>query len=107
YVDPLGFVAQLGGQTPIRLAPTLVARGRKLFGSTLESIDLAEDRGRFVDICKEFGFLIPKSGMATKLEDARKIIEETGFPVICRPSYVLGGRRMEIAENESELESYF
>lgn len=107
FTQPLGFVAQLGGQTPIQLAPSLVQAGYNLLGSSLESIDLAEDRAQFIDICKEFGFKIPQSGMATSLDQARDIAERVGYPIICRPSYVLGGSRMEIVESEEELSFYF
>lgn len=107
HVQPGGFVAQLGGQTPIQISPQLVESGFELLGSSLETVDLAEDRARFNSICRELDFAIPKSGMATCLSDAVKIVNEIGFPVLCRPSYVLGGRRMEIIENETELESYF
>lgn len=107
FVQPEGFVAQLGGQTPIRIAPNLVEGGFALLGSSLDAIDLAEDRGRFNKICRELEFAIPQSGMAKDLSSARVIVERVGYPVLCRPSYVLGGRRMEIIENDSELESYF
>lgn len=107
FVNPKGFVAQLGGQSPIHLAPKLVQAGFQLLGSSLETIDLAEDRGRFAEICRELEFEIPKSGMASNLQEAKKITADIGYPVLCRPSYVLGGRRMEIVENEPELESYF
>ncbi|MEY4616055.1 MAG: carbamoyl phosphate synthase large subunit [Pseudomonadota bacterium] len=100
-------VVQLGGQTPINVAPGLVKRGFKLMGSDLETIDLAEDRGRFNKICRELNFKIPESGMAHDLQGAQGIVERIGFPVICRPSYVLGGRRMEVVENAEELVSYF
>jgi carbamoyl-phosphate synthase large subunit len=102
-----GFVAQLGGQTPIHIAPDLVDAGHKLLGSSIDAIDRAEDRARFNDICRELGVLIPKSGMAHDLESARNILEKIGYPVLCRPSYVLGGRRMEVIENDAELISYF
>lgn len=105
--NPEGFVAQLGGQTPINLAPSLVDCGYRLLGSSLKTIDLAEDRLRFSEICREFEFLIPNSGMAESFEEAQKIIEEIGYPVICRPSYVLGGRRMEVIERSEDLKSYF
>lgn len=107
YIKPTGFVAQLGGQTPINLAYRLVKSGATLLGSSLEAIDLAEDRGLFVKICKELNFQIPQSGMATQLEDAVKIGERIGYPIICRPSYVLGGRRMEIVQSAEELKTYF
>ena len=100
-------VVQLGGQTPINCAPGLVKRGFKIMGSNLETIDLAEDRGRFNLICRELNFKIPESGMATTLAQALTIVERIGFPLICRPSYVLGGRRMEVVENSEELVSYF
>ncbi len=107
YVQPLGFVAQLGGQTPIQLAPQLVEDGFQLMGSSLNAIDLAEDRGRFNEICRSFGVAIPKSGLAANIADAREIVKTVSYPVLCRPSYVLGGRRMEVIENDNELESYF
>ncbi|MCM2283079.1 MAG: carbamoyl-phosphate synthase large subunit, partial [Bdellovibrionaceae bacterium] len=106
-VNPLGFVAQLGGQTPLNLAHHLVDAGFQMLGSSLESIDLAEDRGRFVRICQELEFKIPASGMAGSLAEAIKIAEKIGYPIICRPSYVLGGRRMEVVESHEELHSYF
>jgi len=107
YIKPLGFVAQLGGQTPITLADPLVGAGFKLLGSSLETIDLAEDRGRFADVCRELKMHIPKSGMATSIVDAKEIAKVIGFPIMCRPNYVLGGRRMEIIEDDKDLESYF
>ncbi|MCC7406197.1 MAG: carbamoyl-phosphate synthase large subunit [Bdellovibrionales bacterium] len=107
YVEPKGVICQLGGQTPINLAPSIVANGFAIIGSSLEAIDLAEDRGRFAQVCKELQFKIPESGMAADLSEARTIAARVGFPLICRPSYVLGGRRMEIIETEDELTSYF
>jgi len=106
-VQPKGFVAQLGGQTPINLAPALVTRGYSLLGSSLRTIDLAEDRGLFGDICRELKFQIPRSAMVSGLKEALATVGGIGYPVICRPSYVLGGRRMEVIENQAELESYF
>jgi carbamoyl-phosphate synthase large subunit len=107
WVKPFGVVTQLGGQTPINLSHGLVARGFPLLGSGLETIDMAEDRGLFTKICKELQFRIPKSAMVANAQEARRQVQDIGFPVICRPSYVLGGRRMEVIENESELNSYF
>ena len=107
FINPTGFVAQLGGQTPINLARRLVAAGQKLIGSTCESIDLAEDRALFVGICRELNFKIPSSGMASDHSGALAIAERIGYPIICRPSYVLGGRRMEIVETPEELKVYF
>lgn len=106
-IEPMGFVAQLGGQTPINLASGLVKAGFNLLGSSLDSIDLAEDRGRFSAVCRELNFQIPASGMASSLDEALAIAEKIGYPVICRPSYVLGGRRMEVVESPEELHGYF
>ncbi len=107
FIRPQGFVAQLGGQTPINLARRLVEAGQKLLGSSVESIDLAEDRAQFIEICQELNFQIPRSGMAANLEQAQEVGERIGYPIICRPSYVLGGRRMEIVESPEELKAYF
>lgn len=107
FMKPKGFVAQLGGQTPINAAPELVKAGFHLLGSSLETIDLAEDRGLFSKICKELNFAIPNSAMAGSVMDALNFEENVGYPMICRPSYVLGGRRMEVIENRDELMSYF
>ncbi|GIL18041.1 MAG: carbamoyl-phosphate synthase (glutamine-hydrolyzing) [Oligoflexia bacterium] len=107
WVGAKGFVAQLGGQTPINLAHNLVSRGYKLLGSSLETIDLAEDRGLFSQICKELKFQIPQSAMVSTLSQAIEMAAGIGYPIICRPSYVLGGRRMEVIESEEELVSYF
>jgi len=107
WTQASGFVAQLGGQTPINLAHQLVARGHAVLGSSLDAIDLAEDRGLFSKICLELDFQIPKAAMVASISEAKAQIQAIGYPVICRPSYVLGGRRMEVIENLSELESYF
>lgn len=107
FMKPKGFVAQLGGQTPIGVAPELVKAGYKLLGSSLETIDLAEDRGLFSKICRELNFEIPNSAMAGSLTEALQYEKSVGYPMICRPSYVLGGRRMEVIENQDELISYF
>lgn len=107
FMKPRGFVAQLGGQTPINIAPDLVKAGFKLLGSSLESIDLAEDRGLFTKICQELKFAIPNSAMSGSLTEALHNEQKVGYPMICRPSYVLGGRRMEVIENRDELISYF
>lgn len=107
FMKPKGFVAQLGGQTPINVAPALVKAGYTLLGSSLETIDLAEDRGLFSKICKELNFAIPNSAMAGSIVEALQYEEAVGYPMICRPSYVLGGRRMEVIENRDELLSYF
>ena len=107
FIQPAGFFAQMGGQTPINLTPTLVGEGFSLIGSSIKSIDLAEDRFRFASLCSSLGFKVPKANTATKVEEACKVVKAIGYPIICRPSYVLGGRRMEIIENEEELKKYF
>ncbi len=107
FMKPQGFVAQLGGQTPINVAPELVKAGYKLLGSSLDAIDLAEDRGLFSKICRELNFEIPNSAMAGSMAQALELESKVGYPMICRPSYVLGGRRMEVIENNDELVSYF
>lgn len=106
-IRPVGFIAQLGGQTPINLARSLTQEGFKLLGSSLNAIDLAEDRKKFAEVCRELNLLIPNSAMAGNIGEALQKETEVGYPMICRPSYVLGGRRMEVIENRTELESYF
>ncbi|MBT4761237.1 MAG: carbamoyl-phosphate synthase large subunit [Bdellovibrionaceae bacterium] len=105
--QPKGVVVQLGGQTPIMLAPEIVKKGFNILGSSVEVMDKAEDRGLFIKICESLDFLIPKSAIVPCVEDALKASTEIGYPIMCRPSYVLGGSRMEIAENQQELENYF
>lgn len=106
-IEPKGFICQLGGQTPIRLAPDIVQGGFEILGSDLETIDRAEDRGQFVKIVEACKANIPKSGMAGDVDEAIKIANEIAYPIMLRPSYVLGGRRMEIVESEVELKDYF
>lgn len=107
FIHPKGFVAQLGGQTPINLAQGLINRDFKLLGSSVEVIERAEDRGRFAQICRDLHVATPLSTMAGTLDDALQEMERLGYPVICRPNFVLGGRRMEVIESEPELRSYF
>jgi len=107
FTQPLGFIAQTGGQTPISLAHSLIDADFKLIGSSMKSIDLTEDRVRFSSICAKLDFKVPKSNKASNIDEARKAVRSIGYPIICRPSYVLGGQRMEIIENENELERYF
>lgn len=107
FIKPKGFVAQLGGQTPINIAPRLVTAGYKILGSSLHSIDLAEDRKLFAEVCQEMGFHFPASGMAEHLASAVQIAQYIQYPLIARPSFVLGGQRMQVIENESELAEYF
>jgi carbamoyl-phosphate synthase large subunit len=107
WVQPFGVVTQLGGQTPINLAHGLVEAGFPMLGSSLETIDMAEDRGLFSQICRELQIQVPRSAMVGSFKEALDHIAKIQFPVICRPSYVLGGRRMEVIENQVELQSYF
>lgn len=107
FAKPMGFVTQLGGQTPINLAPELQKAGFTVLGSNLETIELAEDRGLFSKICRELDLKIPNSTMAANLDEALANESQIGYPMILRPSYVLGGRRMEVVENREELQSYF
>ncbi len=102
-----GFISQLGGQTPINITSRLIKNGFNLLGSTLQTIDLAEDRGQFSEICKKIGLRIPKSAMVGNYLKAVEMQNQVGFPMICRPSFVIGGRRMEVLENSEELKSYF
>jgi carbamoyl-phosphate synthase large subunit len=106
-IKPEGFVSQLGGQTPISLSAALIADGFKMCGSSYATIDLAEDRKKFAEICKELNLLIPNSRMVGGIAEALQSENLVGYPMICRPSYVIGGRRMEVIDNRNELESYF
>ncbi|MEI7973391.1 MAG: carbamoyl-phosphate synthase large subunit, partial [Bdellovibrio sp.] len=101
------FVAQLGGQTPINLSQSLVEQGFEILGSSLEAMDLAEDRARFAQLCQDLGLRVPASAVVSSLSEAEKAAQNIGFPLIARPSYVLGGRRMEVLESQAELINYF
>jgi len=101
-----GVIVQLGGQTPLRLAQRLADAGVPIVGTTPEAIHLAEDRGAFGDVLDRAGLPAPAYGMATSFADARKIAESIGYPVLVRPSYVLGGRGMEIVYDEETLAGY-
>ncbi|MFL5933693.1 MAG: carbamoyl-phosphate synthase large subunit, partial [Gaiellaceae bacterium] len=94
--QPLGVIVQLGGQTPLKLTRGLEAAGVKILGTSPDSIDAAEDRRRFEQIARELGLTQPPSGTATRLEEALEAAERIGYPVLVRPSYVLGGRAMQI-----------
>ena len=102
----LGVFVQLGGQTPLKLAAQLKAAGVPVLGTTPEAIDLAEDRGEFARVLGEAGLRQPKNGTASTFEEARRIADEIGYPVLVRPSYVLGGRGMEIVYDEPALARY-
>jgi carbamoyl-phosphate synthase large subunit len=104
---PLGVVVQLGGQTPLRLARGLEREGVRILGTSPEAIDLAEDRGRFEAITRELGVAQPPSGVAFSVDEAVAVAARVGYPVLVRPSYVLGGRAMEIVYDDVSLRSYF
>jgi carbamoyl-phosphate synthase large subunit len=103
---PQGVIVHLGGQTPLKLAIPLEERGVKIIGTSPDSIDLAEDRERFRDLVEELGLRQPESGIARSQEEAVRIAEEIGYPIVVRPSYVLGGRAMEIVYAEESLRRY-
>lgn len=102
----LGVFVQLGGQTPLKLAQELADAGIPILGTSPEAIDLAEHRGAFQRVLDEGGLIAPKNGTAVSFEDAKKIADEIGYPVLVRPSYVLGGRGMEIVYDEANLSRY-
>jgi carbamoyl-phosphate synthase large subunit len=102
----VGVVVQLGGQTPLGLARRLKAAGVPIVGTSPESIHLAEDRGAFGAVLAQAGLLAPAHGTATSFDEAKRIADEIGYPVLVRPSYVLGGRGMEIVYDESTLAGY-
>jgi len=103
---PEGVIVQFGGQTPLNLANELAEAGVKILGTTPDMIDLAEDRDRFRQIMKKLGIPQPESGMASTLEEAKEIAKRIGYPLMVRPSYVLGGRAMKIILDEEMLEQY-
>ncbi len=103
---PIGAIVQFGGQTPLNIAQELEAEGVKILGTTPETIDLAEDRDRFRKIMDELGIPQPEAGMAGNVEEAFAIASRIGYPLIVRPSYVLGGRAMEIVHDEQMLSEY-
>ncbi|BBY77642.1 carbamoyl-phosphate synthase large chain [Mycolicibacterium parafortuitum] len=102
----VGVIVQLGGQTPLGLAERLQDAGVPIVGTSPKAIDLAEDRGHFGEVLTAAGLPAPKYGMATSFEQARRIAADIGYPVLVRPSYVLGGRGMEIVYDDENLEGY-
>jgi carbamoyl-phosphate synthase large subunit len=102
-LDPVGVVVSLGGQTPLKLAHPLEQAGVTVLGTSPESIDLAEDRERFNALCARLGIPQPPGGTATTTDDALAVVEKVGYPVLVRPSYVLGGRAMEIVYDDAHL----
>jgi len=101
-----GVIVQFGGQTPLNLADAVEHAGVKILGTQPGSIDLAEDRDLFSKLVKRLGLAQPKNGIAYSLEQARLVAERLGYPLVIRPSYVLGGRAMQIVHNEDEFETY-
>ncbi len=105
--QPLGVIVQLGGQTPLKLTRGLEAAGVQILGTSPDAIDIAEDRRRFEVIAREVGLTQPPNGTATSLAEALEAAEKIGYPVLLRPSYVLGGRAMQIVYDPPSLEGYF
>ena len=104
HEKPEGVIVQLGGQTALKLAKRLHEKGIKIIGTSFDNMDIAEDRGRFSDTLKELGIPYPNYGTAYNTDDAIEVAKEVGYPVLVRPSYVLGGQRMRIVLNDEELE---
>ncbi|MFN3466780.1 MAG: carbamoyl-phosphate synthase large subunit, partial [Candidatus Brocadiales bacterium] len=103
---PLGVIVQLGGQTPLKLAVPLEREGVKILGTSPDSIDRAEDRERFAELLRKVGLKQPDNGCARSLKEALKVAERLGYPVLIRPSYVLGGRAMRVAFDEESLRNH-
>ncbi len=106
HEKPVGVIVQFGGQTPLRLVKQLEAAGVPIIGTSPDSIDRAEDRKRFKELLETLGLRQPENGTATSEDEAVTIAERIGYPVVVRPSYVLGGRAMEIVYRSEELERY-
>jgi carbamoyl-phosphate synthase large subunit len=104
HEKPDGVIVQLGGQTALKLAKFLHERGIKIIGTSYDSMDIAEDRGRFSDRLKELGIPYPDYGTAHDVDEAIEVAHKVGYPVLVRPSYVLGGQRMRIVINDDDLE---
>jgi len=101
---PVGVIVQLGGQTALKMAEKLTEKGIKIIGTSFENMDIAEDRGRFSDLLKDLNIPYPKYGVAENAEEAIVVANEVGYPVLVRPSYVLGGQGMSIVINDEDLE---
>ena len=104
HEKPDGVIVQLGGQTALKLAEKLQEKGIKIIGTSFDSLDIAEDRGRFSDMLKELEIPYPDYGTAWSVDDAINVANKVGYPVLVRPSYVLGGQRMRIVLNDDEVE---
>ena len=103
----LGVIVQLGGQTPLKLSETLSKSGINILGTSFHSIDLCEDRDMFAKLMKDLNIQQPKSAIVFNLEEAKKAIKSIHYPIVIRPSYVLGGRAMRVINNNDELKKYF
>jgi len=103
---PEGVIVQFGGQTPLNIAGELAGAGVKILGTSVDTIDLAEDRDRFRNMMERLGIPMPDSGMASTIEEALAIAKNLGYPLMVRPSYVLGGRGMEVVHDEEMLQRY-
>ncbi len=103
---PEGVIVQFGGQTPLKLAKSLAAAGVPMWGTSVESIDMAEDRERFGALARDHEILVPENGTGMNVAEAMEVARRIGFPVVVRPSYVLGGRAMAIVYDESNLREY-
>nr|WP_298001395.1 carbamoyl-phosphate synthase large subunit [uncultured Flavobacterium sp.] len=106
HEQPEGVIVQLGGQTALKLAEKLDKYGINIIGTSYEALDLAEDRGRFSELLTELNIPFPKFGVATTADEASKLADELDFPLLVRPSYVLGGQGMKIVINKKELEEH-
>ncbi|MFL5745020.1 MAG: carbamoyl-phosphate synthase large subunit [Niastella sp.] len=104
HEKPEGVIVQLGGQTALKLAERLTKKGVKIIGTSFDNMDIAEDRGRFSDMLKELGIPYPNYGTAFTVDEAVAVANKVGYPVLVRPSYVLGGQRMRIVINDEEVE---
>ncbi|MEM1049310.1 MAG: carbamoyl-phosphate synthase large subunit [Pseudomonadota bacterium] len=104
--EVVGVIVQFGGQTPLKLADALQKAGIPILGTSPDAIDLAEDRDRFQKLLKDLDLRQPENGIARSVEDARTIVHEIGYPVVIRPSYVLGGRAMEIIRDDAQFDRY-
>ena len=105
YEKPEGVIVQLGGQTALKLAEKLHNKGLKIIGTSYDNMDIAEDRGRFSDMLKSLNSPYPEYGTAYTVDEAVEVAKKVGYPVLVRPSYVLGGQRMRIVINDEEVES--
>jgi len=103
---PVGVIVQFGGQTPLNISRQLEGSGARILGTSVDSIDIAEDRERFAELCRKLNIPQPENGIAYSIEEAKEIAAKIGYPVLVRPSYVLGGRAMEIVYDVETLERY-